>query len=40
MASQRLAIWNAEEDLEEDVDINLALDAYGQEMQYDDCMWT
>ncbi|PPQ75053.1 hypothetical protein CVT26_012055 [Gymnopilus dilepis] len=36
MASQRLAIWNAEEDLEEDVDINLALDAYGQEMQYDD----
>jgi len=37
MAQQRLAIWTAEEDLEEDVDLSIALDSYGQNVQYEDC---
>ncbi|KAF9561710.1 eukaryotic translation initiation factor 3 subunit 6 [Agrocybe pediades] len=36
MAQQRLAIWTAEEDLEEDVDLSIALDSYGQNVQYED----
>ncbi|KAF8908097.1 eukaryotic translation initiation factor 3 subunit 6 [Gymnopilus junonius] len=36
MAQQRLALWNAEEDLEEDVDLTMALENYTQEMHYDD----
>ena len=35
MAQQRLALWNAEEDLEEEVDL-LTIGNYGQNMQYED----
>ena len=35
MAQQRLALWNAEEDLEEDVDL-LTIENYGQNLQYED----
>lgn len=35
MAQQRLALWNAEEDLEEDVDL-LTIGNYGQNIQYED----
>ena len=35
MAQQRLALWNAEDDLEEDVDL-LTVGNYGQNMQYED----
>ncbi|KAF9473472.1 eukaryotic translation initiation factor 3 subunit 6 [Pholiota conissans] len=36
MAQQRLSIWNAEEDLEEDVDIGIAMGNYGQNVQYEE----
>ncbi|KAF8958415.1 RNA polymerase I-associated factor PAF67-domain-containing protein [Flammula alnicola] len=36
MAQQRLALWNAEEDLEEDVDLSIAMGNYGQNVQYED----
>jgi len=35
MAQQRLALWNAEDDLEEDVDL-LTIGNYGQNVQYED----
>ena len=35
MAQQRLALWNAEDDLEEDVDL-LTTGNYGQNIQYED----
>jgi translation initiation factor 3 subunit L len=35
MAQQRLALWNAEDDLEEDVDL-LTIGNYGQNLQYED----
>ena len=35
MAQQRLALWNAEDDLEEDVDL-LTIGNYGQNIQYED----
>ncbi|KAF8154694.1 RNA polymerase I-associated factor PAF67-domain-containing protein [Crassisporium funariophilum] len=35
MAQQRLALWNAEEDMEEEVDL-LAIGNYGQNVQYED----
>ena len=37
MAQQRLALWNTEEDLEEDVDLSIAIGNYGQNMQYEEC---
>lgn len=37
MSQQRLALWNAEEDLEEEVDMTIALDGYNQNVQYEDC---
>ena len=39
MAQQRLALWNTEEDLEEDVDLSIAIGNYGQNMQYEECEW-
>ena len=35
MAQQRLALWNAEDDLEEEVDL-LTIGNYGQNVQYED----
>jgi hypothetical protein len=35
MSEQRLALWNAEEDLEEEVDLSLAIGSYGPSV-YDD----
>ena len=35
MAQQRLALWNAEDDLDEDVDL-LTIGNYGQNIQYED----
>ncbi|KAF8816396.1 eukaryotic translation initiation factor 3 subunit 6 [Phlegmacium glaucopus] len=35
MAQQRLALWNAEDDMEEDVDL-LTIGNYGQNVQYED----
>ena len=35
MAQQRLALWNAEDDLEEEVDL-LTIGNYGQNIQYED----
>lgn len=35
MSQQRLALWNTEEDLEEDVDLSIAIGNYGQAV-YDD----
>lgn len=37
MATQRLALWNAEEDIEEDVDLSIAMESYPQNVQYEDC---
>jgi len=40
MAQQRLALWNAEEDLEDEVDLSIAIGNYGPNVQYEDggCM--
>ena len=35
MAEQRLALWNAEDDLEEEVDLSIAIGSYGPAV-YDD----
>jgi translation initiation factor 3 subunit L len=35
MPEQRLALWNAEEDLEEEVDLSMAIGSYGPSV-YDD----
>ena len=35
MAQQRLALWNAVDDMEEEVDL-LTIGNYGQNMQYED----
>jgi len=39
MAQQRLALWNTEEDLEEDADLSIAIGNYGQNIQYEECEW-
>ena len=36
MAQQRMAIWAAEADLDEDVDLSLAIGNYGQNDHYED----
>jgi len=36
MAQQRLALWAAEADIDEDVDLSLAIGNYGQNGLYDD----
>jgi hypothetical protein len=36
MAQQRMALWAAEADIDEDVDLSLALGNYGQNGHYDD----
>ena len=39
MAQQRMAIWAAEADLDEDVDLSLAIGNYGQNDHYEDCAY-
>ena len=36
MAQQRMALWAAEADIDEDVDLSLAIGNYGQDGLYDD----
>jgi hypothetical protein len=36
MAQQRMALWAAEADIDEDVDLSLALGNFGQSDHYDD----
>jgi translation initiation factor 3 subunit L len=36
MAQQRMALWAAEADIDEDVDLSLAIGNYGQNGHYDD----
>jgi len=36
MAQQRMALWATEADIDEDVDLSLALGNYGQDGHYDD----
>jgi translation initiation factor 3 subunit L len=36
MAQQRMELWAAEADIDEDVDLSLALGNYGQNGHYDD----
>lgn len=39
MAQQRLSLWNAEEDIEGDVDLSIAMGNYDQTVQYEECTW-
>lgn len=36
MAQQRMALWAAEADIDEDVDLSLAIGNYGQNGHYED----
>jgi hypothetical protein len=36
MSQQRMQLWAAEADIDEDVDLNLAIGSYGQSDRYDD----
>ena len=37
MAQQRLSLWNAEEDIEGDVDLSIAMGNYDPTVQYEEC---